>query len=375
LASDRIVKLARRLRALREQRWPDLHVTQQHLAEAFGEDGRPLSLSLISSWESQRNPALPPARRLVQYSTFFATKRSMAGPRARLLAESELTQAERDEQEQLYGELAGLRFPDGPAGPVRRLVASHDRLDLLAFDGQDPITIVCSRLPDYVRLSMLYTDTSDPDYVQAYTYADIDSLIELYGHVRAANPAAEVSIRPADRVEGNNFTAHLLLLGGVDWNPVTRDIERRLDLPVKQGTRPDDDLYGGQFHVLAGRGAGTTFPPVLERLGERTVLREDVGHLFYGRNPYNQARKLILFNGMFGRGTYGVVRSLTDPEFRDRNVRYIRDRFGRFDSFNILLRVSIDPSGSALTPDWTLADTRLHEWPPTESDGKSRPSG
>ena len=70
---------------------------------------------------------------------------------------------------------------------------------------------------------------------------------------------------------------------------------------------------------------------------------------------------------MFGRGTYGAVRSLTDARFRDRNEKYLRERFGRFDSFNILVRVSINPSG-ALTPDWTIEHTRLHEWPSAEEE-------
>jgi hypothetical protein len=193
-------------------------------------------------------------------------------------------------------------------------------------------------------------------------------LIELFGHVRAVNPTAVVSIRAADSLEEDDYTAHLLLLGGVDWNPVTRDIEKRLSLPVRLGDRPDSDLYGGQFEVVTGKDTGKTVAPILETEGRQIMLREDVGHLFRGRNPYNQARSLILFNGMFGRGTYGAVRSLTDARFRDRNSRYLRERFGQLDSFSILFRVSINPSGAALTPDWTLPETCLHEWPAAEDE-------
>jgi hypothetical protein len=369
--ADPRFELARRLRALREQRWPDLVVTQKQLAEAFGDDERPLSLSLISSWESVRNPVSPPVHRLNQYSIFFATRRSVAGPRARLLPDRELTPEERGERSRIYDELATLRFPDSPTGPVRLPLASPgDEIGggPLYFDDQKPVTIVCSRLPEEMRRSMPYTNPLDPDYVRSYTYADIDSLIELFGHVRAVNPTAEVNIRAADSLEEDDYTAHLLLLGGVDWNPVTRDIEQRLRLPVKLGDRPDSDLYGGQFEVVAGSDAGKVISPVLHTMGRQVVLREDVGHVFRGRNPYNQARSLTLFNGMFGRGTYGAVRSLTDARFRDRNERYLHERFGRFDSFSILVRVSTNPGGAALTPDWTIPHTRLHEWPSAEDE-------
>jgi transcriptional regulator with XRE-family HTH domain len=367
--SDPRFELARRLRALREQRWPELTVTQKQLAEAFGEDERPLSLSLISSWESARNPVSPPMHRLNQYSIFFATRRSVAEPRARLLPERELTPDELGERSRIFAELSELRFPDSPAGPARLpLAAPGDEIGggPLYFKDQKPITIICSRLPEEMRRSMPYTNPRDPDYVRSYTYADIDSLIELFGHVRAVNPTAVVNIRAADDLDEDDYTSHLLLLGGIDWNPVTRDIQQRLSLPVKLGDRPDSELYGGEFEVVVGDEAGKVIAPVLDTVGRQIILREDVGHVFRGRNPYNQARSVTLFSGMFGRGTYGAVRSLTDARFRDRNEQYLQKRFGRFASFSILVRVSINPSGAALTPDWTIPETRLHEWPSAE---------
>src|SRR5687767_1299967 len=103
--------LAKRLRSLRERHWPDLRVTQAQLAEAFGAD-RPLSLSLIASWENAQRPVKPPVTRLRQYAGFFATRRSVSGQRPRLLADSELTQAEKTEREKLYEEFLRLRDPE-----------------------------------------------------------------------------------------------------------------------------------------------------------------------------------------------------------------------------------------------------------------------
>src|SRR3954452_25414264 len=106
-------RLARRLRALRLEHWPGVKVTQLQIAEALGGD-TPLSLSLISSWESTRRPVLPPANRLSGYATFFATQRSLESEPARLLSERELTEEERVTREGLYAELLSLRFPEEP---------------------------------------------------------------------------------------------------------------------------------------------------------------------------------------------------------------------------------------------------------------------
>jgi hypothetical protein len=92
------------------------------------------------------------------------------------------------------------------------------------------------------------------------------------------------------------------------------------------------------------------------------VLVEDVAHVFRAPNPYNWRRTVTIFNGMFGRGTYGAVRSFTDARFRDRNAEYVDARFPDGETFSILARVRI-VMGEVLTPDLTLPETRLHEWP------------
>ena len=69
-------------------------------------------------------------------------------------------------------------------------------------------------------------------------------------------------------------------------------------------------------------------------------------------SPFNRKRTVTICNGMYGRGTYGVVRALTDARFRDRNADYLRSRFGDAESYCILSRVPI-VDGVTLTPDWS----------------------
>ena len=62
--------LPRRLRALREERWPDVTITQAQLGAVLGE-GKPVSVAAISSWESTTSPRMPQPSHLAAYARFF----------------------------------------------------------------------------------------------------------------------------------------------------------------------------------------------------------------------------------------------------------------------------------------------------------------
>jgi transcriptional regulator with XRE-family HTH domain len=347
--------LARRLRELRLTEWPGLAVTQPQLAKALG-----VSVPSISAWESERSPQPPPANRLDDYARFFATQRSLAGGKTRLLDEDDLTPDEQVRRDELGDELAGLR--EAIDAPVSRWPVGGGRPHVptgpLVFTDGAPITIVCAPLPDYFQDRMPYGDPDEPDYVESYSYADLDGLIELHGHVRAMNPDSQVRIRRASDMSPDDLTTHLLLLGGVDWNELTRDLLDAVSVPVSQMARENDPV--GAFEV--GEGDDTIeFRPHLERYGDKQRLVSDVAHLFRGPSPLNWKRTVTIFNGMFGRGTYGAVRILTDARFRDRNADYLRGRF-HGDTYSVLARVQI-VMREVVTPDLTVRETRLHEWP------------
>ncbi|WP_326959368.1 helix-turn-helix transcriptional regulator [Amycolatopsis sp. NBC_01286] len=350
-AESRRPALARRLRALREEQWPELGITQAQIAHAIG-GSRPLSISLISSWENAEKPIAPPVRRLDAYATLFATPRSVNGETVRVLPLDQLTDEERDRHDELLGELLSLRDGrDRAAEPVP---------DIWSFPENEDVTIVCAQLPTEYRQHLTYADPDSADFVSLYTYADPDALIELFGHIRSVNPQHQVSFHTTAELTPDDYTTHLVLLGGVDWNTVTRDVIERVDLPVEQVARADEAPTSepGGFRVRRD-GGSELFPPQLDSEGH---LLEDVAHFYRGVSPFNRKRTVTVCNGMYGRGTLGAVRALTDVKFRDRNSGFVRDRFGGAKSFSIISRVQV-VAGKGLTPDWTVADNRLHEWP------------
>jgi transcriptional regulator with XRE-family HTH domain len=353
-AESRRPALARRLRALREEQWPEAGITQAQLAQALG-GSRPLSVSLISSWENTDRPVAPPVRRLNAYALLFATRRSVSGTSVHVLSLDELTDDERQRHDELLEELLWLR--DG------REHTAEPELDVWRFPENEDVTIVCALLPEELRQHLSYADPESADFTTLYTYADPDALIELFGHIRSVNPKNHVSFHTTDQLTPDDYTTHLVLLGGVDWNTVTRDVIERVDLPVEQVVRNDDAPTSEPGGFLVQRESGSVlFPPQLDSKGH---LLEDVAHFYRGVSPFNRKRSVTVCNGMYGRGTLGAVRALTDERFRDRNCEYLRKRFGDAESFSIISRVPV-VAGQGLTPDWTLAENRLHEWPEAE---------
>lgn len=352
-------RLAHRLRALREERWPDVTITQSDLAQAFSAE-KPASVPLLSSWESRAKPKTPPLHRLAAYATFFATRRSVATRPYRLLPVEELTPEELRHRDELLRELTDLRAADQRQDGTSPVGERANR-GFWYFDDRHDITIVVAQLPADMRARMPYSDPTQPDYVELYTYADLDALIELHGHIRSVNPRSQVNFRIASDLAPDDYTTHLVLLGGVDWNLVTRELLDRVDLPVTQVARHDEAEAGG-FVVRTRAGEERLYAPRLARKGGREVLLEDVAHFYRGTNPFNHKRTVTICNGQYGRGTLGVVRALTDGRFRDRNAEYLTQRFQGLDSYSVLTRVLV-VNGQVVTPDWNLPESRLFEWP------------
>lgn len=346
LEHGRAVRLARALRDLRVAEWPDVNLTQTQLASALSVEGR-VAAATLSSWESLSNPKTPPAARLSSYARFFATKRSLDGKQPHLIAEADLTPDERKRYGALEEHLLGLLHADED---VRR--------SLFSFE-EGPVTIVCPEVPEDERGPL--ADTGNPNFNRLQRFADLDALLEMWGHVRAENPELEVGIRLPDEVVADDFSAHVILLGGIAWNKVTRRFQSAIgDVPITQVGQ--SNLSTGDIFMVDDE----KFEPVWDESsdsGERELI-EDVALIVRLRNPFQSSRTLTICNGIHSRGVLGAVRCLTDGAVRDANEDYLAERFpGGF--FALLARVPV-LGNETLTPDLQNPPTRLHEWAPAD---------
>jgi len=345
------VKLARALRALRETKWPERELTQAQLAKALSSEGR-VAGATLSSWESLTNPKTPPETRITAYARFFCTERSFEGV-PHLIPEDELTPAELERFHALETQLLELAHPED--GKVRRT---------FLFDA-GPVIVMCPTAPTDVQGPL--ADVQDPNFTRLRQYGDLDALIELYGHLRAENPNLHVFHRLTRDVASDDFSGHVILLGGVGWNKVTRRFQSAISqVPITQ-TAVDDLATGEIFRVDNGT-KPQDFYPEYEDLGDGEELIADVGYIARLHNPFKINRTLTICNGIHSRGVFGAVRCLTDASVREENEKYLADRFGEQD-FAMLLRVPV-VTNETLSPDLQNPGARLYEWAPNEDGGQ-----
>ncbi|HKD87776.1 MAG TPA: helix-turn-helix transcriptional regulator, partial [Streptosporangiaceae bacterium] len=163
--------LAHRLRSLREHGPHERKITQPELAEALG-GGKPLSVPLISSWESQTNPRIPPLARLDGYAALFATARSFQTNPPRLLTPADMSEAERRAMAELKQELIHLRndalraTPSAPAHVEPSATVESLSAGPWRFADGNTITIVCAQWPQHMLERMPYSEVDDPDYIE-----------------------------------------------------------------------------------------------------------------------------------------------------------------------------------------------------------------
>jgi hypothetical protein len=355
------------LRQLREARG----LTQRQLGDLLGE-GRSLSPALISSWESGK--ATPADRWLEVYARRLSSTQNATGggdPAAGLL--SQLTE--------LRSTATGVITGPGPAAGALGGRFWH-------FPDGRPIRIVGTPMYEPVVRSVKYANPFHPNYIESLRNADIDATVELLGHVRAENPNSDVRHLTRRIVDRDDLTCHLVLLGGGDtlfepsqpprqMSPLAW-LLRRLDLPLStrlpHGGDPEYDreflvaLGEDGFPQLGGRRHEVIRPTFLQVDGHRMEvdgdgnpvthggypqLEYDVGLLLRRPNPMNQAATLSLCSGVFTRGTYGVVRCLTDVHLRRVNEEYISQTYG-LDDFWMLMRVPVLQTrlgAKTITPD------------------------
>jgi len=350
LAQPSALRLAQRLRDLREQSWPNAGLTQVALANALSSEKR-VSSATVSSWESLSSPKVPPRSRLSAYARFFATCRSVEADPPRLLPPAELTDDERDKYEALEDELVALH------DAIRRPPAKDEEAMTRSwlFSDSGPVTLICAELPKTETGSL--ADPAAPNYTELLSYADLDALVELHGHIRAENPAMDVFFKLSSRTVPDDLSGHLVLLGGIGWNELTQCISSMTSLPVRQVVDPA--VGTGEIFVVDTGEEERKFMP---KWGDDGRLMEDVGFFARTPNPLNGNRRLSICNGVHSRGVLGAVRTLTDERLRDSNERYIAENFSDPGKFAILMRVAVI-AGRAMTPDFHAPGSVLYQWP------------
>jgi hypothetical protein len=349
--SPALLQLAGRLRKLRLEQFKGSKLTQGDLGKALGGD-RPLSTATIASWENMSAPKLPPSERMLAYAQFFATNRSVAGE-PRLVPPDSFSEQEQATYEALRDELFALH--NAARGTKPELIVPGRSWH---FSDPGPMTLICAQLPKQEAGPM--ADQANPNYTELLSFGDLDALVELHGHARAENPTMEVFFKHAGQVVTDDLSGHLVIVGGIGWNEITKRSLDMIQLPVTQ--QEVSDLPTGEIFVTNINGKEQRYLPRWSKTNPPKLM-EDVGLLVRMPNPLNSNLTLTMCNGIHSRGVLGAVRSLTDARLRESNERYIAQNFADNKQFSILMRVQVI-EGRTMTPDFSIAGTVLYQWPP-----------
>ncbi len=308
----------------------------------------------MSSYETGQ--AAPGDDKLRAYACLFAAPRSVPNSQIRLLAEEELSPEERARRDALLSELRRLRDHGAPSH-------ANGRRRTWYFPDDTPIRLVCGRIPalDVSRLA----HPSHPNFTRLLSYADLDPMVELFGHIRAENPATDVRFMQPEDMSDEEFSHHVVVVGGLEWNDMTASFLSQLeDLPVNQVEHRD--FPDGEIFVVRPSDGGEQVeykPQYRAQLNKGATFRyvEDVGYFARVPNPYNLTATLTICNGVHSRGVLGAVRMLTHAKLRERNEDYLAARFEDAQRYGLLFRVPIN-AGRTVTPELDNPRTRLFEW-------------
>jgi transcriptional regulator with XRE-family HTH domain len=337
-------RLAERLRDLREGE----NLTQKQLANVLGGPD-PLSIASVSLWEKAGSDRLPPPPRLAAYARLFCTGRSFASDPPRLLDSDDLTEQERERETELYEELIILRERAQSTNvPVE---AKETRSALWHFSDSIAVSIVCSDAKE----SPPYSQPSHLNYSRYARYADLDALLEVFGRVKADNPARMIRILPTERLAQDFALNHLIIIGGAASDAASL-FAQEIPLPAAEiipGTDPATHLFRCSV--------GEQTREFTSSRDDEGNLVQDVGLIARGPHPIIPGGTVTLLSGITSRGVHGAALCFIDSHVRDTNERYLENAFGNVDSFCILMNIPVHRN-IALPPNLWRENTCLYEW-------------
>jgi transcriptional regulator with XRE-family HTH domain len=339
--------LALRLRELRTRNWPR-QLTQAALARLLH-----VAETTVSSYETGQ--AAPGDDKLRAYATVFVRPRLLPNGHPHVPTEDQLSPDERTARDALFAELRQLRD--------RHLAHEFPRRRTWQFPDETPVRLVSGRIPAADASKLAAPDHQN--FTRLLGHADLDAMVELYGHLRAENPGSDVRYMLPDEMSDADLSGHVVVVGGLGWAEATESFLGVLDdHPVRQVTSPD--FSDGEIFVVDPPDGGEPVryePQYRAQLNKDALFRyvADVGYFARMPNPYNLSATLTICSGVHSRGVHGAVRMLTHAGLRERNEEYLARRFGTASQYGLLFRVPVN-SRRIVTPEISNRETRLFEW-------------
>jgi hypothetical protein len=175
-------------------------------------------------------------------------------------------------------------------------------------------------------------------------YGDIDSFLVLFSSLSKLYPNMNLRFctsKEFNKLTGNPHSENLILLGGPDYNEITRYyIERKKISPYEFIVINEETEEIGIRHPCSEE----IYSSLFETDDELKCIR-DYGFFIKTRNPSNQNKKLFMINGIHTYGVYGASKCFSlhedsEHEVAENNCKEVIFKLGTDSSFAALFQVN-----------------------------------
>lgn len=210
------------------------------------------------------------------------------------------------------------------------------------------IKIVCPQLPRSYQPT--YAQKGSPEFVNLARYGDLDTLAEVLTLLPKLFPNAEVKYLTAGEVQRVDRHGDLIVLGGPDFNKLTRELMRTARLPF-------------QYRTIGSKSAFVEIPTAREFLIQTTTkgtIRKDFGLFARFPNPLNVDRTVVLIGGLQTFGVLGSVQAFSMNATGKKNAKLVTKLCSGVPGFAVLVPVSV----SGAQPSYSELDkSTFHKFP------------
>jgi hypothetical protein len=209
-------------------------------------------------------------------------------------------------------------------------------------DGDD-VTVVCSELPNAEERQFVkdVEDEGDREFIYNLKYGDVDAYFEVIVTLLRLFPKIKLRVQSSGEVEvaRTDFARHLILIGGPDYNSITRKYLRKKITQIDYRS-PETEECSSKYPeeiVIYERSTGIEY---CEFTNEK-----DYGYFERVKNPDDPKRSIILLGGCHTIGVTGAVRafSMFDSERGEtpgtvlKNARLVSKKISRDSEFVVVV--------------------------------------
>ncbi len=202
------------------------------------------------------------------------------------------------------------------------------------FNKDDYVFIICPELEEPAKRQ----EPEPQEFLYLGKYGDIDSLLVIYTSLNKIYPQLTIKFctsKEFNNLPGNPYADNLILIGGPDYNQITRAFMDYTPFEFNKNDLGDT--------ILKYKKTEQIFESKFTKQKEIEEVI-DFGFFLKMPNPNNPNKKLIIINGIHTYGVYGAAKGFSlydenEMNISQSNCKIVIDASGNDCNFAVILKV------------------------------------